>query len=40
VIGIDSLGHSSEDLPREPSPAPRPRRSAGAEAAPAETTTD
>jgi len=40
VIGIDSLGRSSEDLPPEPSPAARPRRGAGAEAAPAEATED
>lgn len=40
VIGIDSLGRSSEDLSPEPSPAARPRRGPrpGAEAAPAETT--
>ena len=40
VIGIDSLGRSSEDLSPEPSPAARPRRGAGAgpETAPAETT--
>jgi hypothetical protein len=40
VIGIDSLGRSSEDLPPEPPPAARPRRGAGpgAEALPAETT--
>ena len=40
VIGVDSLGRSSEDLSPEPSPAARPRRGAGpgAEAAPAETT--
>jgi hypothetical protein len=40
VIGIDSLGRSSEDLSPEPSPAARRRRGAGpgAEAAPAETT--
>jgi hypothetical protein len=40
VIGIDSLGRPSEELPTEPSPAARPRRGDGpaAEAAPAETT--
>jgi hypothetical protein len=40
VIGIDSLGRSSEDLSPEPSPAARPRRGTapGAEAAPAEAT--
>jgi translation initiation factor IF-2 len=40
VIGIDSLGRSTEDLAPEPSPAARPRRGAGpgADAAPAETT--
>jgi hypothetical protein len=40
VIGIDSLGRSSEDPSPEPSPAARPRRGAGpgVEAAPAETT--
>jgi len=40
VIGIDSLGRSSEDPSPEPSPAARPRRGAGpgAQAAPAETT--
>ena len=40
VIGVDSLGHSSEERSPEPSPAARPRRGAGAsaEAAPTETT--
>jgi hypothetical protein len=40
VVGIDSLGRSSEQLAPEASPAARPRRGAGpaAEAAPAETT--
>jgi len=39
MIGIDSLGRSSEDLSPEPAPAARPQRGAGpgAEAAPAET---
>jgi len=42
VIGIDSLGRSSEDLSPEPSPAARPQRGAGAgaKAAPAETTNE
>jgi hypothetical protein len=40
VIGIDSMGRSSEDLSPESSRAARPQRGAGsgAEAAPAETT--
>jgi hypothetical protein len=40
VIGIDSLGRSSEDPSPEPSPAPRRGRAAGpgAELPPAETT--
>ena len=40
VIGIDSLGRSSEDLPPEPTSAALPRRGArpAAETAPAETT--
>jgi translation initiation factor IF-2 len=40
VIGIDSLGRSSEEVSPEPSPAPRPRRgaSSGAETTPADTT--
>jgi len=40
VIGIDSLGHSSEERSSEPSPTARPQRGAGqgANAAPTETT--
>jgi hypothetical protein len=40
VIGIDSLGRSSEDLSPESSPAARPQRGAGpgAETAPAAAT--
>jgi hypothetical protein len=40
VVGVDSLGRSSEDPSPEPATAARPRRGAGpgAEAAPAETT--
>ena len=42
VIGIDSLGRSSEEVPSDPSPAARPRRGVGpaVEAAPAETTNE
>jgi hypothetical protein len=42
VIGVDSLGRTSEDLSPEPSPAARPPRGAGpgAEAAPAQTTNE
>jgi hypothetical protein len=40
VIGIDSLGRSSEDLSPDPSPAARPQRrlGPGAEATPSATT--